>query len=355
MESLRTSYGRLKKGLPSGSGARKLSSRSQWILDKLHYLHPYIKHRDTVSNLSDEEEENDNESANVVEVQNTGSDESGDDAPLATLREKSRDDTDVQEIDNVEGMENAQTPAAEASQMHKAPPGTHTRKPLPKKPSSVQTAKTSRNKALKRLESHEETCSNVLRSVSTTIEDFGKKFLSDRDEPKKQKDEITACVESLEVKLRTIKSRELRLRLIDGVERLAFKFLLEDYCHDTNLMQQSYNTNMAYCPPAVQPVSPPTRYYQTQSTQNTLTASLLNPNQNIATTYAGGGLQVSGTSVITALNPGNLQTTTASATVTSTMTNTTEGVADNATDVLADPSTQSSGSSLITLQNAALF
>jgi hypothetical protein len=139
-------------------------------------------------------------------------------------------------------------------------PNTNT---VPKKGTKVKTSK-------KILKSNDE-CSSVLRSVSATIQQISEKFMGSQNvekEKPKEKDEITACVESLEIKLRTIKSRELRLKLIHGIDQLAFKTMMEDYFITENKKLMSttnfglqQNASVGYMPPTVQPITPPRQNY----------------------------------------------------------------------------------------------
>lgn len=51
LTSLRTQYARLIKPLPSGSGTVVKTTRQKWILEKMDFLKPHVKKRDSLTNL----------------------------------------------------------------------------------------------------------------------------------------------------------------------------------------------------------------------------------------------------------------------------------------------------------------
>jgi hypothetical protein len=162
-----------------------------------------------------------------------------------------------------------------------------TRKPLPKRPSSITLVKKgSKCKSSKKIP---DDGSDVLMSVNTAIKDIGEKLLSRVE----QKDDIRICVEGLEVKLRTIKNRAIQLRLIDNLERLASKFVMEDYiksqetqevASSSTSQKQQPATTVRYCPPPVQPITPP-HCVQRYSTVESMQSSLPAMSHSVPTSY----------------------------------------------------------------------
>lgn len=398
MDTLRTTFGRYKKNPPSGSGARKFSARIKWIMAQLQFLTPYIRHRETTCTL-DEEDDSDNQVTEEEEVVQYISEESDDNTPLSTIKEGERkkktlnatvviSDTNSQIEEHNDSEPDTVEPGTSTGEQKKSRVDvTSTKKPLPRKTIPVTTPKqtpkkSGKNKGKRNISPEVEQCSNVLQSVSNTLEDFGKNLLNVTKEPKKIKDEISVCVEGIEVKLRTIKHREIRLRMIDALERLAFKFLMEDYLLDEVAMkpkpatvytvQTGYNPSVGYCTPAVQPVSPPHQYYQptctatTQQYMSALTALAANVQAGTTTTnqqlissvYAAGDIPQSAKSTPTCLgiSTSSVNTVPVTTTVNTLSIINTGDVGQStidASDILQVPS--GVGGNLLNMQNSQIF
>lgn len=51
MATLRTQFGKLLKGKPSGSGLTHMTSRQKWIFQHLQFLKPFVLHRPSETSL----------------------------------------------------------------------------------------------------------------------------------------------------------------------------------------------------------------------------------------------------------------------------------------------------------------
>lgn len=313
---MRTSYGRAKKPLPSGSGVKKLSSRNAFLLKNLWFLEPYVQHRVSKDNLTDEESdeddveildeddgETDEEVINADDVEEEAGDnetnqvagaevqreqqEEGDDneiLPLPGLPDL--DDNEVQTVQKGTDKDKPiQIDEAQGATGGRETP-TSTRKPLPKRRNSKTDGPPSKASKGKK-KTHDEDASVVLlKSVQSTMEKFSSNMLKPKDTTcvTKPKDFISTSIEAIESKIRTIKKKDKQLKLLDAVERLCLKYMLED-CLDTEPMAVSQSTistsqytpesrSLRYYPTSVQPITPP-RYYPIQVQQNLATAQNL--------------------------------------------------------------------------------
>lgn len=288
MDTLRTGFGRMNKPPPSGSAPKKLSSRNQYIKAAMSFLGPYMRHRPSHSNLEDSDED-------YVCLDNSGSNSEEDDVPLSSLNTGHKKQTvkadvhreDISENSNDAEIVNAK-PVSEAmpdldgptqqnipnegaevahdSDVKIISDNLNTREVSVKhsasKKNTSQVVKRTRTPAKRALIPEESEAAIFMRSMNSTLQNIGNKLLVERPEVKKVRDEVTVCVESLEVKLRSIKKRENRLRLIDGIERLAFKYILDDCLESESIpcqrsTQSVSNYSHSQYMPSVQNISPP--------------------------------------------------------------------------------------------------
>jgi hypothetical protein len=310
MDTLRTGFSRANKPVPSGSAPRKSSSRTQYIQKNLVFLAPFVKHRASQSNLDENQE--DNEEEEDEDEDENESDDADDNVPLSTLNTSrnepktltvtadvhvNADDTDddgtrpvplqdaLPDLDTditrkkpdrskevLETINENDIVIVPDNGVDDVPP----KRTITKKTSMTPTSAKKKGKnATKRALVVEESLdpTKFFTSMSDTIKDIGNKLITEKPEIKKQKDEISVFIDALEVKLRSIKKRETRLRLIDGIERLTFKYVIDD-CIEAESPQTSRSLHSygqaQYTPTSVVNVSPPQSnvYGQSQSTVN---------------------------------------------------------------------------------------
>lgn len=291
MDTLRTSFGRLNKPQASGAAPKKLSARNKWIIKHLSFLKPYMKHRESTSNLEDYDDN--------VSVQG-GDDDDDEDSHNVTIG--IIDSPDDDQVNKSQGLPDL--PTLPSSPVRPNTPqdtvevitsdsdvGSHkgindsvrsTRRPLPKRPAVCPGPPKKMSKAkdrkINKSDINEESA-NFFKAVSSTIENLTSTIM-ERPTPKQSydKDEVKSFVDSLETKIRSVKKRASRLRLIDAIERLAFKFIMDDCLESeaTSAPQQtgSQTSNdtsrkVQYYPQNVHPISParpvyPVSYENTQ-------------------------------------------------------------------------------------------
>jgi hypothetical protein len=118
---------------------------------------------------------------------------------------------------------------------------------------------------------------SFIKSVSSTIQNLTDKLTGKKDDDTViKKDEISTCVDGLEVKIRSIKKRESRLRLMDAMERLASKYVIDD-CKASDMHEITGSEPCAtepkktanYYPQGLQPITPPRPSVPTMAYANT--------------------------------------------------------------------------------------
>jgi hypothetical protein len=284
---MRTSYGRAKKIPPSGSGYKKMSARFKWLLKNLEFLSPYVIPRASQSNMEIEDDddvfvedgdqesiENHSDSTKTTNEGNTAlSSVKPENVPnvLVTtatpVKETASQDKIVVDITS-----DTEAPVVTQADVAKEQETVFTRRPLPSKRRAVTEVlprSQGRNRSGKVIDAGFQESANLLKSVSNTFQNITEKVLSQNVRSNQPQDEISACVNNLESKLRGIKKRERRLRLIDALERIASKYALEDCIEaehsfisspGSSSLQDSLQCatrNIGYYPTGVHSVSPP--------------------------------------------------------------------------------------------------
>jgi hypothetical protein len=327
------------------------------------------------------------------DVFEVSTDESSDNEPLSTIKHNA--DKNTTHAENATTQDNSDVgdvtitihpdtpkPGTSTGDQNSIVESTSTKKPTVRKTLPFQTPKKGvKSKGGKRNISPEEMqCSEIMKSVSSTIEDFGKQFLQLKQDDKKTKDEISVCLEGLEVKIRSMKSRENRLRLMDGLERLTFKLVMEDYLEEEtqkkakrNTLSQyaslpGYSQTMGYCPPPVQTISPQNQFY-TQAVTNVSTQQLVSALSSLAGGVAVGGGNSSATQQLLSVmpsyvqpdkvtTPSNVEMTTGTETTASVTILTSPGITQSTVDTsekLQGHSGTVDNASLLSLHNSQIF
>lgn len=280
MDSLRTTFGRINKPAPSGSGTKKLSARNSWIMRNLSFLGPYIKHRTSHNNLDDEDDDRDddfdNDGQNVV-ISDDSEDNTASTSKVVDVdvhkSAGSHTESDEGSSGNVKLPPLPDLPPVniDGSQSDAETCAPVPRRTLPKRPNIANIPKkSSKAKTSKR---SADPGQDMLANVNTTIHDLGTKLLSHVEKTEPPKDDIKICVEGLESKIRNVKNRRNQLKLMWLLEREASKSVMDDYIQSESQMPVTVSTgsnivgdhslgyratpNIAYCTPSVQPISPP--------------------------------------------------------------------------------------------------